>query len=124
LRYKTMDKLDKIFSLQADLDNHIKQKNALCGAQEFSAEEWIQKKCLALIDETAEVLNEVNYKWWKKPKAVNPDKLHEELIDILHFWVSMCIDAGLSPEKAYQIYADKNAENRLRQDGNSKKEGY
>ena len=121
---KQMDKLEEIFNMQGELDQYIKDKRALTGAQGFTAEEWIQKKCLALLQETSELLNEVNFKWWKNPKPVNTEALHEELIDILHFWVSMCVDAELSADKVYEIYRKKNHENHDRQDGKSKKAGY
>jgi len=116
-----MDKLDEIFGLQAELDAYIKAKRETA---ELSKEEWIQKKCLALLDETAELLNEVNYKWWKNPKPFNRDAVCEELVDMLHFWVSMCVDAGLTPEKIYETYRYKNRVNRARQDGKSEKPGY
>ncbi len=119
-----MDKLSEIFRMQGELDAYIKEKRELSGEKGYTPAEWIQKKCLAMLDETAEVLNEVNYKWWKNPKPVDSQALAEELIDILHFWVSMCIDAGLTAEKAYEIYKQKNDENRARQDGKSAKSGY
>jgi len=117
-----MDKLEQIFTAQKHLDQYIKQKKGL--ENKFSKEEWIQKKCLALLDETAELLNEVNYKWWKNPKELNEKDIKEELVDILHFWVSMCLDIGLSAEEVHKIYFEKNKENLNRQDGKSLKKGY
>lgn len=119
-----MDKLEEIFRMQGELDEMIRSRRFLAGSRGFSPEEWIQKKGIALIEETTEVLNEVHYKWWKNPKPVNYAALHEELIDVLHFWVSMCLDAGLDPEKAYEIYVHKNRENRARQEGKSAKPDY
>ena len=116
-----MDKLDEIFNMQASLDAYIKSKRDIPA---FSREEWIQKKCLALIDETAELLNEVNYKWWKNQKPVDESAAAEELVDMLHFWVSMCIDLSIPPQRVYEIYQSKNQENRARQDGKSVKPGY
>lgn len=115
-----MDKLEQIFEGQAKLDEYIRQKRNL----EFTKEEWAQKKCLALLDEVGELLREVNYKWWKNPKTVDKDLVAGELVDILHFWVSMCLDFDITASDIHKIYFDKNKENFNRQDGLSDKEGY
>ncbi|MCL2847493.1 MAG: dUTPase [Firmicutes bacterium] len=115
-----MDKLEQIFLGQAKLDEYIRQKRNL----DFTSEEWTQKKCLALLDEVGELLREVNYKWWKNPKTVDKDLVAGELVDILHFWVSMCLDFGITASDIHKIYFDKNKENFNRQDGLSEKEGY
>lgn len=115
-----MDKLETIFQMQKELNDYIIKVRSL----NFSKEEWIQKRSLALIDEVTELLNEVNYKWWKNPKPLNDADIKEELVDILHFYVGMCIDAGLSAEELFDIYLHKNKENYDRQKGLSLKEGY
>ncbi|MDR2201909.1 MAG: dUTPase [Clostridiales bacterium] len=115
-----MDMLREIFDMQRELDGAIVKGRGL----DFSYEEWMQKKCLALINEAGELMNEVNYKWWKNKKELDYSKIGEELIDILHFLVSMCLDSGLSADDAYRIYAAKNSENRDRQEGKSQKDGY
>lgn len=114
------DKLEIIFEMQESLNNYISESRGL----NFSKDEWIQKRALALIEEVTEVLNELNYKWWKNPKQRNDDKLKEELVDVLHFFVGMCIDAGMTAEEMYQIYLKKNKENFDRQNGLSSKKGY
>lgn len=116
-----MDKLDTIFALQAELDSDIREKHGLDG---YTQDEWVQKKMLALIAELAEVLDEINYKWWKKPKPVDKAALFEELADVLHFYVGMCIDAGMTADELFDIYTKKNRENHLRQEGKSEKGGY
>ena len=90
----------------------------------LSKEEWIQKRALALIEEVTEVLNEVNYKWWKNPKEVDERAVKEEIVDILHFLVSMALSAGMSAKEMFEIYLDKNEENFKRQFGTSAKHGY
>ncbi|MCI8487703.1 MAG: dUTPase [Clostridia bacterium] len=117
-----MDKLDEIFSMQSLLDGYISRERELDG--KFTQSEWIQKKSLALIDEVTELLNEVNYKWWKNPKPVNERAVKEEIVDILHFFVSICLTAGMTADELYEIYCDKNCENIARQQGKSQKSGY
>ena len=116
-----MDKLDAIFTLQKQFQEALIEGRGLQG---ITPEEWIQKQSLAMVSELAELLDEVNFKWWKNPKPIDSAALKEELVDILHFFVSMCITAGMTPEELYGIYLEKNKENILRQEGKGKKGGY
>ena len=77
-----------------------------------------------MIVELSEMLNEINYKWWKQEKSVNIDAVKEELVDVLHFFVSMCIKTGMDAEELHRRYLDKNKENFDRQHGRSEKPGY
>lgn len=116
-----MDKLDVIFEMQKSLDDDIIKRRKL---DSISREEWIQKEILAIISELSEVMDEVNFKWWKNPKEVNEAALKEEMIDVLHFFVSMCIKAGLTSDELFELYKAKNKENFDRQYGRSDKKGY
>ena len=91
---------------------------------DFSVEEWEQRLVLAMISELSEVLDEVNFKWWKNKRPVNTEALQDELVDVLHFFVSMCLRAGMSAEDLYRKYCEKNKENFNRQYGKSTKTGY
>ena len=115
-----MDKLDVIFQLQESLDSDIASRRNLS----YSREEWMQKEVLAMISELSEVLAEVNFKWWKNPKPVDDDALKGELVDVLHFFVSMCLKSGMTAEELFSRYKAKNQENFDRQYGRSQKQGY
>lgn len=115
-----MDKLDTIFEMQSKLDGFLAAKRGL----EFTPEQWMQKQSLALICELSELLSEINYKWWKNASEVNGAKVKEELVDILHFFVGMCIKAGMTASEMFEIYLAKNKENFDRQTGLSEKKGY
>ncbi len=115
-----MDKLEKIFEMQKLLDDDIAARRHL----EFSTEEWMQKEVLAMLSELSEVLDEVNFKWWKNKKPLDSDALRNELVDILHFFVSMCIRSGMNADELFARYLEKNKENFDRQYGRSEKEGY
>ena len=81
-QFEEMEMLERIFYMQNLFDSDlIKNRNL-----EFSKEEWIQKEVLAIVSELAELLAEVNFKWWKNPKPVNDDNVKDELVDILHFF--------------------------------------
>lgn len=78
---------------------------------------------LAMHAELSELLEWTNWKMWKKTKVdYTPERLSEirfELIDILHFWVNLCLIWGIRPETVMNIYREKNTVNHKRQD-----EGY
>lgn len=116
-----MDKLETIFAMQRALNEDIVRRRDLQG---ITSTEWIQKNVLATISELGELLDEVNFKWWKNEREIDRDALCEELVDILHFFISMCLHAGMDAEELYRIYLDKNKENFDRQQGRSAKPGY
>jgi len=109
-----------IFQMQQSLDDDIVSRRNL----DFSKEVWLQKEVLAMISELSEVLDEVNFKWWKNPKPVDDAALKGELVDVLHFFVSMCLKSGMSAEELFDLYKTKNQENFDRQYGRSQKQGY
>lgn len=117
-----MDKLEHIFRMQKKLNDYIIKNHNL--ENQFDSDVWIQKNILALISELSEVLDEVNFKWWKNKKPVDSNALKEELADVFHFFVSMCLNAGMTAEELYKIYLNKNEENIKRQNGNSIKKDY
>lgn len=116
-----MDKLDVIFAMQEKFDQDVIRNRGLEGV---TPEQWIQKQTLAMLSELAELIAEVNFKWWKNPKPVNSDNVREELVDILHFFVGMCNRAGMGSEELFARYIKKNEENFKRQYGASAKPGY
>ncbi len=116
-----MDRLEEMLAIQKVLNDRIREKRGLSGIDRTV---WMQRYTLAMLSEMAELLDEVNFKWWKNPKPVNEAALKEELVDILHFFLSMCIAAGMDAEEIYRIYLEKNRENVARQEGMSRKPGY
>lgn len=116
-----MDKLETIFHWQNKFDSELIKKR---GLQDIPMEQWIQKETLAMLSELAELIDEVNFKWWKNEKPVDPDAVKEELVDILHFFVSMCLKTGMDAEELCERYMKKNKENFNRQNGLSEKKGY
>ena len=113
------DKLDEIFALQSAFDT------AMCearGLQHITREEWIQRETLAMLSELAELIDEVNFKWWKNPKPVDERAVKEELVDVLHFLTSMCLKMGMTAQELHAMYVVKNRENFLRQQGKSEKD--
>lgn len=116
-----MDKLENIFKYQNQFDTELAEKR---GLSDIPMEQWIQKETLAMLSELAELIDEVNFKWWKNPKPVDTDKVKDELVDILHFFVSMCLKTGMDASELHERYMNKNKENFARQHGTSEKKGY
>lgn len=121
MKDKEMDKLDTIFYMQELFDTDVIKNR---GLEDITPEQWIQKQTLAMLSELAELLAEVNYKWWKNPKPIDTANVKEELIDILHFFVGMCNRMGMNSKELFEIYLSKNEENFKRQYGLSEKKGY
>jgi len=115
------DKLDTIFAMQKALNDDIISRRHL---ENISNDEWQQKYTLAMLSELAETLDGTNFKWWKNPKPRDEDYLREEIVDMLHFLVSMALKSGMDAQMLYDIYMKKNAENFSRQNGTSEKKGY
>ena len=114
------DRLEMIFRLQESLDRDIMERRRL----NFPYEVWMQKDILACMDELTELLNELNWKWWKNEKPLDHEAIRGELVDVLHFFVSMCIRSGMDAKDLFDGYVAKNRENFDRQYGRSQKKGY
>lgn len=118
---ENMDKLDTIFYMQQLFDSDVIKNR---GLENITPAEWIQKQTLAMVSELAELLDEVNFKWWKNPKEIDYSLVKGELVDILHFFTGMCLRVGMTSEELYKLYLEKNKENFDRQYGKSQKKGY
>ena len=111
--------LEDVFEKQIELNKHINP--SLYEDIQKDPElrkEWFLKFDLALKQESAEAIDSLNWKWWKKGEQ-DWDNIKVELVDMLHFWVSMCSIAGMDAKEALELYAKKNKLNFKRQD-----EGY
>lgn len=115
-----MDRLTLVFQMQRELDEFIAKSRGL----DFGPQEWIQKQVLAMVVELGELLDEVNYKWWKAPRPLDMQAVREELVDVFHFLIGACIKAGMGADELFTAYCEKNKENWDRQRGKTGKEGY
>ncbi|MBN2042953.1 MAG: dUTPase [Candidatus Aenigmarchaeota archaeon] len=111
------DKLERMFEEQKNLDTYIRNSQEKHGSgYEFSDKEWIDRITTAIIEEAMEIKEHSNWKWWKKPKDFTREELKEELADLLHFWLSLCLKLGFTPEEMFEKYMEKNRKNAERQD--------
>ena len=136
------DKLDKLFELQEKLNNFVFAKQDLrdkngnlltvetLRAQAQAGEPlgpntevngWLRKYLEALTDESRELGEELLWKWWSKDK-LDMQNIRIEIVDQLHFWLSLAMTAGMDAEKVFDIYMQKNKVNLERQNAGYSKE--
>ena len=132
-----MDKLDRLFEMQKALNDKTFRKNELVNPESgetlkiddfFKACEegklhkngivdiWIQNYARAMEQETAELIDSVPWKWWSKDKEVDLQNLRVEIVDALHFWLSLAMVSGMNADDVFRIYSLKNMVNHQRQD--------
>ena len=134
------DKLDQLFALQLELNDRIFAKKdirdnegkvltmaALMAEAQKSGlgpntkvNEWLGKYLQALDDESRELKEELLWKWWSKDH-LDMQNIRVEIIDQLHFWMSLAMTAGLDAEGVFRIYMQKNAVNHARQENDYSK---
>ncbi len=79
--------LQKLYSLQQQLDMHIETKHGL------HEENLVEKKILALLVEIGELANETRcFKFWSLKPSAPQDKVLEEYVDGLHFILSLGLE--------------------------------
>jgi dimeric dUTPase (all-alpha-NTP-PPase superfamily) len=79
--------LQKLYSLQMQLDTRIETKHGLHG------ENLVEKKILALLVEIGELANETRcFKFWSLKPSAPQEKVLEEYVDGLHFILSLGIE--------------------------------
>jgi dimeric dUTPase (all-alpha-NTP-PPase superfamily) len=134
------DKLDQLFTLQSELNDRIFAKKdirdregkiltmatLIAEAQQgeigpnTKVNEWLGKYQQALDDEGRELKEELLWKWWSKDH-LDMQNIRVEIIDQLHFWMSLALTAGMDADTVFKIYMQKNAVNHARQDNNYSK---
>ena len=129
------DKLEQLFALQSELNDRIFAKKdirdregktltmaaLIAEAQQpeigpnTKVNEWLGKYQQALDDEGRELKEELLWKWWSKDH-LDMQNIRVEIIDQLHFWMSLALTAGMDAESVFRIYMQKNAVNHARQE--------
>ena len=130
-----MDKLEHLFELQASLNDRIFQKRSLKGqdgqilsmnrlvelakagapAPASDTATWLSNYLKALQDESRELGEEIPWKWWSK-ESLDMEAIRVEIVDILHFWISMALVSGMDASEVHRLYLLKNQVNLDRQD--------
>lgn len=134
------DKLEQLFSMQSELNDRIFAKKdirdregktltmATLQAEAAQGElgpntkvnEWLGKYLQAMDDESRELKEELLWKWWSKDH-LDMQNIRVEIIDQLHFWMSLALTAGMDADSVFKIYMQKNAVNHARQENDYSK---
>src|SRR6185436_7737833 len=77
--------------------------------------DWLGKYLTALDDESRELREELLWKWWSKD-FLDMQNIRVEIVDQLHFWMSLAMTAGMDAESVFGVYMQKNAINFQRQE--------
>ena len=109
-----MDKLDKIFEMQEKLNRRIGINLDNLGDDEKI--KWILNYSRALQQEVSELIDSVPWKWWAKYQKFDKQNARVEVVDIMHFLVSIAQILGMSADDIFDAYCKKNAINHERQD--------
>ena len=64
----------------------------------------------------AELTDSVPWKWWAKYQKFDEQNARVEVVDMLHFLISMAQVLGMSADDLFQAYLKKNEVNFKRQD--------
>ncbi len=110
-----MDKLEEMFKMQHDLNVRILGSNADQLMTE-NVTEWLLKYTRALQQEVSELIDCVPWKWWAHYQKEDIEHAKIELIDIIHFVISLAQTLGMSADDVFNTYMKKNAVNFHRQD--------
>ena len=77
---------------------------------------WILNYCRAMTQEIAELTDSVPWKWWAKYQKFDKQNARVEIIDLLHFLISIAQVLEMTPADFYEAYAKKHQVNLSRQD--------
>ena len=129
------DMLAEIFETQARLNDHTFRKSGIRGPGgeplttaalrealrrgELDAaglpNQWLRNYLWALRDECRELDEELLKKWWSRDR-LDVQNIRVEIVDMLHFLVSLALTADLDAEDLHRLYIKKNEINLQRQD--------
>jgi dimeric dUTPase (all-alpha-NTP-PPase superfamily) len=108
------DKLDEIFRLQRELNLRIGVDMARM--TDGDRQRWMLNYCRAMNQEIAELTDCVPWKWWAKYQRFNRQNARVEIVDLLHFLVSLAQVMELAPDDIFEAYTKKHRVNLARQD--------
>ncbi len=109
-----MDKLEEIFRMQEELNARIGVKTA--GMSEEEQTRWVLNYVRAMQQELAELTDSMPWKWWAKYQTFDRQNARVEVVDLMHFLISIGQVLGMSADDFYQAYVKKNQVNHARQD--------
>ncbi len=117
------DMLREIFKKQANLQERLGNTEKI--KDPILKQKFINQMILAVHEEAVEIMRESAYKnpdyvefGWKKGQKFDEKKFKEEVADLLHFVVNLCLAVDMGADELFDRYINKNKENHKRQDAN------
>ena len=111
---KNPDQLRELFRMQQALNERIGVKTD--GMTEEEKTKWVLNYCRAMSQEIAELTDSVPWKWWAKYQTFDKQNARVEVVDLLHFLVSLAQVLEMTPNDFYEAYAKKHSVNVARQE--------
>ena len=109
-----MDKLEEIFKMQYELNRRVGIDSSNLSDEDKI--KWTLNYSRALAQENSELVDSLPWKWWAKYQKFDIQNARVEVVDMLHFLVSMAQVLGMTADDFYQAYTKKNQVNHNRQD--------
>lgn len=112
---KTLEGLQRIFDLQKSFGSRfVDFENQ---SIEYKTK-WTKEFIVHIASENTELLEQLPFKHWKdySEMKVNLREVQFELIDQLHFLITICLLWGIDAKLMYQLYIAKNKHNIQRQE--------
>ncbi|MHB0939311.1 MAG: dUTPase [Armatimonadota bacterium] len=108
------DRLDTLFEMQDSLNRRIGVD--VHNMTDEDRVKWVLNYCRAMSQEIAELTDSVPWKWWAKYQQFDKQNCCVEVVDMLHFLISMAEVLGMSADDVFNAYVKKNEVNFQRQD--------
>lgn len=77
---------------------------------------WVLNYCRAMSQELAELTDSVPWKWWAKYQQFDAQNARVEVVDMLHFLISLAQVLGMDADDLFNAYLKKNEVNFKRQE--------
>lgn len=110
----TPDRLAQLFELQRQLNRRIGVDTD--AMTDEARQQWMLQYCRAASQEVAELTDCVPWKWWAKYQMFDRQNACVEIVDLLHFVISLAQVAGMDADRVFEAYTRKHAVNLQRQD--------
>lgn len=110
------DKLFTIFELQKKFNKSVGVDTDEISKDEQSQQQWILNYCRAVQQEVSELVDCCKWKWWASYQSFDKQNSRVEVVDLVHFVISLAQVLGMTPDDLYQSYLKKNEINFKRQE--------
>lgn len=108
------DQLHEIFRLQEALNLRIGVDTRQMTDEQ--RQQWVLNYCRAMSQEIAELTDSVPWKWWAKYQTFDKQNARVEVVDLMHFLISLALVLEMSPDDFFNAYTKKHQVNVQRQD--------